>query len=539
MSRGVTVRKLRTTLAPVVTLLIFAAALVAVDHVLREYRLRDILQALGEVPSSAIAAGLVLSIVAYVSLVAYDHLAFRFAGHPLPFRRMLVPSFVSFAIANNTPAAVVTGGGVRYAMYRSLGLTVAQAAVVAGFNVVTYAVGLCAIAGGVLLMHPAGLGPATSWELPPGRTLGIVLVSAVLVYLIGARLHPGRVRVFGRELRLPTLTVALEQLAVSAADWLLASSALFVLLESVTTVNYFDFLAIYFAAGVVALVFPIPGGLGVFEAVVLLLRPEGAPAPRVLAALLLYRVVYFLVPLIGAGAVLLVRSLRQAGETARPLHALWHQITGATPHILSFATFLSGAVLLLSGSIPEDQQRLAWLADLLPVAAIEASHFLSSLVGSALVILAWGLERRVRLAYQAARVFFLLGILLSLGRSMDLRLAAVLLVALAVLLAASRHFPRHASLVDEPVPLGWVFAIGAVLIVNLWLGLMIHRSVSLPDQLWWRFALDADTPRILRAAVGASAIGLLFAFARILAHHAPPHAPAGQRDSADRGTEES
>ena len=119
----------RATLTPILNLMLFAVAIWVVNRVLAEYRYDEIVGALAAVPAGTIALTLLISAVAYLALVGYDYLAFRFAGHPLPLRSMLIPSFVAWAVSNTAPASVLTGGGLRYRLYAGLGLTPAEAAV--------------------------------------------------------------------------------------------------------------------------------------------------------------------------------------------------------------------------------------------------------------------------------------------------------------------------------------------------------------------------------------------------------------------------
>jgi phosphatidylglycerol lysyltransferase len=515
----------RATLTPVLNLLLFALAIWVVNRVLAEYRYDEIVGALAAVPVGTMALTLVVSAVAYLALVGYDYLAFRFAAHPLPLRTMLIPSFVAWAVGNTAPASVVTGGGVRYRLYAGLGLTPAEAAVVAAFNVVTYVVGLLALVGLVLLVHPATGTLAGGWLPLPGRTVGVALLLTVTGYLLATRLRRTPVRVARWSFRLPSFGLALSQLGVSSLDWLLSSGALYVLLVRLG-VPYLDFLGAFLVAQMATQLLPLPGGIGVFEAVVLVLRPHGAAAPAVLAALLLYRVAYYLLPLLAAGVLIAVREVVGAHRQGKPLEALLEGVTSLAPHALAFVTFLSGAVLLLTGAVPTDLRRLAWLGDLLPLAAIEVSNFLASVVGAVLLILAWGLERRARLAYRLAQALFSLGILLALLRSANLLVALLLGTALAILHAAADEFPRPVSLLDEPLTAGWQLAIATVVGLTLWLGLFAFRHDAYSGQLWWRFALNGDAPRFLRASVEMGVVVLLFALGRLLGRRAAPAASA-------------
>jgi phosphatidylglycerol lysyltransferase len=512
---------MRATLAPALNLALFGAALWAVDHVLREYRYADVARVLADLPAWAIGAALLLTCLGYLALVGYDWVAFRFAGLPLPFRSMIGPSFVSFAVANSAPVNVLTAGGVRFRLYQPRRLTAAQAAVVAGLNVVTYVVGLCALAGLVLILHGVTVTGGTGGPpLPPART-GVLLLAIVAAYLSLAAFRHRPIHLGRRQLHLPGARIAGWQLVVSCSDWVLSSGALYVLIVAVTPVPYLAFLATFFVAQVAVLVLPIPGGIGVFEAVVLLLRPSDAAAPGVLAALLAYRVVYFLLPLLVAGVMLALREYRGLRAEGHPLRALAARLSSAAPLLLSVMTLVSGTLLLVGGAIPADERRVAWLSRILPLAVIATSHFLASVVGAALVVLAWGLERRVRLAYQLVRVLFALGVLLTLTRSLDLRTAGLLVAVLILLQAAGRHFPRPVSLAHEPLSWMWIFAIGSVFVTTIWLDAFVLPS-GVSGDVWWRFTLEGHAPRYLRAAVGVGVTAGLFGLARLLAREAPP-----------------
>lgn len=514
-----TLSRWRSEIAPALNLLLFGLALWALDRVLHDYPLRDILAALHAIPFSLILLAALVGLLGYLALVGYDFVAFRFIGLTLPVRRMLVPSFVSAVVGTTAPAAALAAGGTRYRLYRTLGLTATGAVAVAGFNVVTYALGFALLGGLTLLLDPGGLG--SSGLSLPGRALGAVLLAAVAAYLLLARLGRGPLRVLGRTLPLPTFRIALAQLGVSVADWLFSSAPLYILLSGVITVPYLGFLTAFLIAQFAALFLPIPAGVGVFEAVVLLLRPSGVPAPLTLAALLLYRVVYYLLPLAAAGVMLATRALKRIRGSEQPVRQLLESVSALAPRALAFTTFLSGVVLLVTGAIPTDDRRLAWLGELLPLTVIEASHFLSSIVGAVLVLSAWGLERRSHIAYHLVRVLFGAGILLTLLRSFDLRLAAFLAITLGILILAGRGFSRSGSLAREPMGYRWVFAAGAVFLVEVWIGALLYRHVEFAGEVWWRFTLFGHGSRGLRAAVGASIVMLLFALARLISAGAP------------------
>lgn len=523
----------RANLWPALNLLVFGAALWGVDHALRDYRPRDIAHALAQISPVALLLALATAAAGYLALVGYDRVALQMIGHPIPYRILLVPSFVAFAVANTAPASVLSSVGMRYRMYKPLGLDGPQATAVAAIGALTYAVGLAAVFGVVLLVRPADVAPIGPVA---GRLVGAILLAAVATYIAVAVRRRRPVRLLGHALRPPAPSLVAAQLSVSCADWLLSSGALFILIASVGPVPYLSFLGTFLTAQMAALLLPIPGGLGVFEAAVLLQAPGGASGAELLAALLAYRLVYYLFPLLAAGVLLAVhegRRVRAGGATAGELI---HRITGLAPKILAGVTFLAGALLLLTGAVPTDERRLAWLTELLPLPFVAASHFLGSIVGAALVVLAWGLERGIRLAYRWVRILYLAGILLSLTRGLDWRVAVVLTACLGIVALSGRAFPRPNPLLREPMGSGWIFAVGAALLVSVWIGRFVHLHAILPAEPWWRYTLFGAAPPWVRAGVGAAVAVSLFALARLLGRHAPQPGSSEGGDLGDRGS---
>ncbi|MGE0159238.1 MAG: lysylphosphatidylglycerol synthase domain-containing protein [Gemmatimonadales bacterium] len=521
------------SLAPFANLALFGLALAAVDRLLAEYHLGDIGRALGEIPLAATVGALALSLLGYVALVGYDYVGFRILGRPRRFREVLVPSFVSFAVSASAPASMVTGGGVRYKMYSSRGLSAADATALAVVDAISWVLGLLFLAGVALLVRPVPEALVGKWGALSGRSVGTILLSALAAYFVLAARKRRPLRIRGVVLPAPKPRLAWAQLGVSVADWLLTAGSLYVVLGTVEPVNFLDFLLTFFVAQAATLIVPVPGGIGVFEAIVLLLRPGEATGPAVLAALLVYRVAYYLLPLALAGVVVVVQEVRR-GEDRGPMARLSRVVSKLAPDVLAGMTFLSGWVLFLSGAIPRGEARLAALARLLPPVLIDASQFLASVVGAALLIVAWGLERRVRIAYQLATFLYGWGILLALTRALDVGIAALLALVLSLLLASGRAFPERPSRLRERLSAGWAFATGSALLVSVWLGLSSHRWAEARGETWWRFTLFGQAPAYVRAMAGAAVAILLLALARTLGRTGPDRSDA----TDDRGASE-
>jgi phosphatidylglycerol lysyltransferase len=178
-----------------------------------------------------------------------------------------------------------------------------------------------------------------------------------------------------------------------------------------------------------------------------------------------------------------------------------------------------------SGATPAVHSRLAWLKEILPLPILEISHFLGSLAGVGLVLLARGLQQRLDAAYHLTVALLSAGIVFSLLKGFDYEEATVLAVMLAALLPCRRHFYRKASLINERFTLRWIAAIILVLLGSVWLGIFSHKHIEYAHDLWWQFAFAEDAPRLLRASVGVMSVVLIFATARLLRPSPPKLAP--------------
>jgi phosphatidylglycerol lysyltransferase len=191
------------------------------------------------------------------------------------------------------------------------------------------------------------------------------------------------------------------------------------------------------------------------------------------------------------------------------------------PCVLSVITFLSGTILLFSGATPAAAGRLTLLNRILPLGIIETSHFLGSLVGLALLLLAQGLARRLDAAYVFTATSLSIGIATSLLKGADYEAATILAIVLTALWLSRRSFTRRAALFETRLSAGWIAAVSIAIAASIWLGLFAYRHVEYSSQLWWEFELHGDASRFLRATVGVSIALALLTVSRLLGH--APH----------------
>jgi phosphatidylglycerol lysyltransferase len=282
-------------------------------------------------------------------------------------------------------------------------------------------------------------------------------------------------------------------------DWSLAAAVLYVLLPSGLPFGYLSFVGLVGLANLGGLISNVPGGIGVFEAVILLAVPDPSASAAVAAALIAYRLIYYLLPLVVAALLLGGQQLSSTGEAARRAGSF---ALAVAPNLFALMVFIAGVMLLASGAAPAVANRMQALAEVVPLGVIEISHFLASIAGVLLLLVAWGLRRRLDGAWLATLLILAAGIVLCLLRGWHVEQAAVLALTLLALAPCRRAFYRRAALFSERFSPGWLLALAAVLLAVLWLGYFSHRHALYSDDLWWRFVLAEDAPRSLRATAG-------------------------------------
>jgi phosphatidylglycerol lysyltransferase len=203
------------------------------------------------------------------------------------------------------------------------------------------------------------------------------------------------------------------------------------------------------------------------------------------------------------------------------------------PPVLTVITFLSGVIMLFSGATPAISYRLEQLSVYVPLPVIEVSHFLGSIFGVGLLILARGLQRRLDTAYYMTVALVVAGIILSLLKGLEYEEASVLLVMLFILIPSKPSFYRKGSLFGGRFTAGWLLVMGIVLLSTAWLTYFSYKHVEYSTDLWWRFAFMASAPRSLRAAVGALVAALVYSFAKIL-HPISPRPVTGSTGDLEK-----
>jgi glycosyltransferase 2 family protein len=279
------------------TLAIGLLALVAwllADHV-KEIDWRQVRASIAAYPLPTLAAAAGLVVLSHLVYASYDLLGRRYTGHPLPPLRVLAVAFVSYAFNLNL-GSLIGGFGFRIRLYSRLGLDANQIARVIALSLVTNWSGWLLLTGAVFAAKQIHLPPSFPLPAIAMQAIGVAMVALPLAYLAACFFSKRREwRWRDPVFVLPGGRMALAQLGVSTLNWALIGTIVWLLLPR--ELAWGTVLATLLSAAVIAVPTHVPGGLGVLEAVfVAVLGDQVAPA-RLVAALLAYRALYYLVPL--------------------------------------------------------------------------------------------------------------------------------------------------------------------------------------------------------------------------------------------------
>jgi len=298
--------------AAVVLLLLLSA----VRDVLREVRYDEIVAAMKATSAAQVALAALATLLSYVALTGYDWAALRYAGARVGYPVVAPTAFAAYALSNTVGFGVLTGGAVRMRLYGDAGVEPTTISRAIAFGTISFGIGTGFVAAFGLLADASTVAPllhVPSAVLRAAAAIWLVLVAALLAVCAGRRTFA---RAASRVVALPSPGLAAWQLLVSVADIVFAAAALWWLLPA-SNVGPLAFVGFFALATLLGVVSHSPGGVGVFEGVMLVTLSSAMPAGQLAGALLLYRGLYFFAPLALALVMLSAYELRAA--TLSPL----------------------------------------------------------------------------------------------------------------------------------------------------------------------------------------------------------------------------
>ncbi len=506
--------RIKPLLPYVITVALFGAGAWALYHLLAPVDLRDVMAEVRRTPLHVIALALLTTGLSYATLIGYDWSALRYIDKELPFPVTAMGGFLGYAFGNTIGAGPITGGAVRYRIYSALGLSAYDIAMIAAFGSIAFGFGTTIIGFGALAYHPHALGHLVALAPETIRWGSLAIVALALSILFTLALRRAEITLRGVTLRSPSPGIMAAQFVFTATDLLLAAVTLYLLLPP-SDLSFATFLAVFAAAIMAGVVSHVPGGVGVFETVIIAALPASVPVEQAATGLLLFRMIYYLVPFGVALVILALTELRMAtGRLSLPalqvLTPLLRSVSAIVPLAMATMIFATGGVLMASSLLPPTSDIAEEYEELLPLAFIEGGALLSSLIGASMLVIAHGLLRRVEGAWWLSVMGLGAGIATTLANGFDIDGAALLGIALLILLPTRAEFFRTTRLTRNVLSLRWMLLILGLGLAALGVLFFAHKATPYAHEMWWQFASDQSAPRALRAAlVGFLALTLV------------------------------
>jgi phosphatidylglycerol lysyltransferase len=504
----------RGYLIPLAVLLVFGFTAFAIYDLTTEVRYDDVIAALTATSWSSIGLAVFFTALSFVALIGYDMNALAYIGKRLRFVPVSMTAFSAYAVGNTAGFGALSGGAIRFRGYSRLGLTPDEVGRVIAFVTLAFGIGLLAVTALASLVTAPRIGAIVGIDGEWVRWLAILILVALSVLVIIGR--DGREIAVGKlKLRLPDTRTSSQQFLITALDIAASASVLYVLLPQ-TDIGWPSFLAIYATAVGAGVLSHVPGGLGVFETIIVAALGNAVDIDQVLGSLVLYRVIYHVLPLLVATLFIIALEVQQL--THHPVASTLRKLEfRLAPLLLATFAMIAGAMLVFSSVTPTPDSDLDILYNYLPLPLVESAHFLSSILGIVLFVTSRGLAQRLDGAWWTAMVCTALALLFSFVRALALFEASFLVTLLVGLLLSAKLFTRPASLFRQALTPAWIVAMLVLVAGALTILFFVYREVDYSHELWWQFEFSAEAPRGLRAILGvaiAAAVISIFSLLR-------------------------
>lgn len=285
-------------------LFFFVIAAIMLYFQLSKYPLEDIKNALFNIPTKNLIYACIASFLGYIALSTYDFLALKYIKRKLEAWKWILVGFIGYSVSNNAGHAIVSGGTVRYRFYtrwRFKGTEIVKMVTFSGFTYLIACFFLTVI--GYALTPEHAFGSAQASHITTAIVAFASLIGLVGYFLLCA-FYKKPIKIGKIELTMPSIKMAIAQTLLGSFDIVLASFVLYFCLIPFISIPFDIFIGVFLVAQVLGVFSQVPGGLGVFEGLFLAIIPSDANTAYLFGALIAYRIIYYVLPLIISGIVL-------------------------------------------------------------------------------------------------------------------------------------------------------------------------------------------------------------------------------------------
>ncbi|MEX0773850.1 MAG: lysylphosphatidylglycerol synthase domain-containing protein [Balneolales bacterium] len=303
-------------LLPIIGITIFIVALWVLKNEVQHFQWDDIERHLLDLPGYRIFFAVCLTAMLYTVLTGYDYMGTRYAGSHIGYRKVALASFLGYAFSHNITPSLVMGASARFRVYSNHGLTPIQVTQIVGFCALSLWVGFLLIGSFVFLFLPLTIPDDLGMPFESLKVVGCIFLVILTTYIVASIKVKKTFRIGSKKFNLPSIHQVFGQISISSMDWIISAGILFMLLPLDSGIGFFLFLGMYMLSFMAGILSQVPGGLGVFETIMVLLMTPYMEADEVLSSLLVFRALYYFTPLLIASITLVIYETIQRRRKA-------------------------------------------------------------------------------------------------------------------------------------------------------------------------------------------------------------------------------
>lgn len=464
----------------------------------------ELRQALFLISGTQIFYSIIFTTLSFLILAVSENLNTRFLNVKIGFLRSAKISFMANAISNYFSFAGMSGLSVRARIYKRQNVGIRKVINLNSLNSLYLWLGYVLICSCAVMFFK--LPSIANLYIPRAFLLAIpwLGLTALALFLVFNLKHQ-QVSLPARfTLKLPGFSKSLLQIFLSSADWVLSAFALYALLPGNYELSFTSFMSVFFVSQLLSVVLHIPGGMGILETLVFASSPSSLTS-SVLGALIVYRIIFYLLPLALSLSLLAIEEL----EISSPLFfrsvKSWTSSWGKyLSYLLAALTFASGASLISSGLSYSDPARTLLLSYFISLKIINLSHFMSSIIGPFLILVSWAIFKRTNAAFYISMILLAIGGALSLLRDLDISQASFFTLAIGFVYLSRNTFHRQASFFTQKYTGTWI---GATSILMIGLGVLFSSNLLFQTkESWWDLWSSNQDLKIIRFCFGSTVV---------------------------------
>ena len=290
---------------------LLSLSIVTISNEFQAHNPADILHYISNLTTTRKFGVIALTSLGYLIMTGHDFLGFYYINQFLPPSKIVMTAFICYAVGNTIGFTVLSGTAIRYRFYGRWGIYKLEIAKLIIFININFWVRLLGVSGVVFLVDPLSLPKTLNLPFESAYFIGLIFLTLVSIYFIISYLRKKPFRIGAHLIYFPTFKVSLASIFLAAMDWGIASGVLYLLLPLSEIISFSGFFCIYILGLTAGLMSTVPGGLGVFETVILFSLPNTVSQADILGGLIAYRAIYYFLPLIVAIVLLIIKEIQQ------------------------------------------------------------------------------------------------------------------------------------------------------------------------------------------------------------------------------------